>query len=52
VAGAESSLSGGPVGSIKGGVAWSSENDSGIKFTDTPDKIEPVLLGLASYGSA
>lgn len=52
MAGAEISLSVGPFGSIKGVVAWSSENDAGIKFTDTREKIEPVLLGLASYASA
>lgn len=50
--GAEISLAVGPFASIKGLVAWSSENDAGIKFADSPDKIEPVLLGLASYASA
>jgi len=51
MAGTEISLSVGPFGSIKGVVAWSSKNDVGIKFTDSPDKIEPILLGLASYAS-
>lgn len=51
MAGVEISLSIKPFGSIKGVVAWSSKNDAGIKFTDTPEKIEPVLLGLASYAA-
>lgn len=50
--GADVTLSVGPFGTVKGLVAWSSQNDAGIKFTDSADKIEPILLGLASYGSA
>lgn len=52
MAGADVTLSVGPFGTVKGLVAWSSKNDAGIKFTDSADKIEPILLGLASYGSA
>lgn len=52
MAGADVTLSVGPFGTVKGLVAWSSQNDAGIKFTDSADKIEQILIGLSSYASA
>jgi len=47
--GANVSLALAPFGSILAEVAWCSENTAGLKFKDSPQAVEQVLLGLASY---